>query len=153
MADEELIRLRGVLFRSTIRGGHASLAIIVTSDKDEDDHTSSPQNNEERMVLVVVRLGGSEWDNTKLEKKLFVENNNNDLAMHSSIDQGNDNMMTLLRSTIRRICKVGNEIEFLGQYAEHDVSNEHANTNNTKVAKTPKITPDNNNCTKYVDLK
>ena len=74
MADEELILLRGVLFRSTIRGGHASLAIIVTSEKDEDD-TSSPQNNEERMVLVVVRLGGSEWDNTKLEKKLFVENN------------------------------------------------------------------------------
>ena len=53
--------------------------------------------------------------------------------MHSSIDQGNDNMMTLLRSNIRRICKVGNEIEFLGQYyAEHDVSNEPANTNNTK---------------------
>ena len=129
MADEELIRLRGVLFRSTIRGGHASLAIIVTSEKDEDD-TSSPQNNEERMVLVVVRLGGSEWD-TKLEKK-FVENNNNDLGMHSSIDQGNDNMMTLLRSNIRRICKVGNEIAFLGQYAEHDVSNEPANTNDTK---------------------
>ena len=69
MADEELIRLRGVLFRSTIRGGHASLAIIVTSGKDEDDHTSPPPQNEERMVLVVVRLGGSEWD-TKLEKKL-----------------------------------------------------------------------------------
>ena len=51
----------------------------------------------ERMVLVVLRLGGGEWD------------------AKSKGGQGKE-IVTQLRSNIRRICKLGNEVEFRGHF-------------------------------------
>lgn len=120
MSDQNLIRLRGVLFRCTIRGGHASLAIIVTSSHGGSGRTSSDDSPaEERMVLVIVRLGGPEWD-AKLKNT-------------SASEQDRDDEMTTLRSNVRRLCKLGNEMEFHGQYAESGMtSNDISGADNNK---------------------
>lgn len=121
--NNKLIHIRGVLFRYTIRGGHASLAIIVT----HDDSVSSDQqaNVDERMVLVVVRLGGPEWNTTQLD-------DNTKPIYNRKVEKDNHDRMTL-RSNIKRLCKLGNELEFFGLYAEQcesiDDTNEAPNSN------------------------
>jgi len=126
MSNNKLIHIRGVLFRCTIRGGHASLAIIVT----HDDSVSSDQqaNVNERMVLVVVRLGGSDWGTTKFD-------DNNQPIHNKKVEQDNHDMITL-RSNIKRLCKLGNELEFYGHYAEQaDVlQTEVSTTNDTNTS-------------------
>ncbi len=110
--------LRGVLFRCTIRGGHATLAIIPSCrvDTEEDDS----------IVMVVVQLGGGQW--------------NNEQSDTGNVDSSSDKQFTSsiaeMRSNIRRMCKLGNELEFIGT---HHPSNNNSldetsssNTGNTK---------------------
>ena len=134
--NNNLFHIRGVLFRCTIRGGHASLAIIVT----HDDSVSSHQQANERMVLVVVRLGGSDWGTTKLD--------DNTKSIHNrKVVQDNHDMMMSLRSNIKRLCKLGNELEFYGHYAEQtDVLRTEATTNDTNTS----ASTDWNNWTRFI---
>ncbi|KAL3792972.1 hypothetical protein HJC23_010985 [Cyclotella cryptica] len=103
--------LIGVVFRCTIRSGHASLAIIVTSDDVVDScgnnsrsvvssqfSINADSRQDQKVVLVVIRFCGSQW--------------NTDSERSSSCGD----MMTLLRSNIRRMCKLGNELEFHGSF-------------------------------------
>ena len=85
--------IRGILFRSTIRGGHASLVIALNDGKDE------------KVVLVVVRFGGSDWNKTP----------------EHDVDRCYE-MMTRLRSNVRRVCKVGNELEFVGSLEKSTIA-------------------------------
>ena len=55
-SNSALTTLRGVLFRCTIRGGHATLAIIPSSDGDANEDDSS-------IVMIVVQMGGGQWNN------------------------------------------------------------------------------------------
>ena len=76
------------------------------------------------MILIIVRLGGVEWD-AKLEES---EGREDDINQSVSKEYGRrtDSDMTALRSNIKRICKLGNEIEFRGRYAESsDVSDKN----------------------------
>jgi len=119
--------LRGVLFRYTIRGGHASLAIIVTCDNNNStsQHQDAITKTEEKMemVLVIVRLGGSNWDNDT---------------------HAND--MMALRSNIRRICKLGNEMEFHGKYDDET----SANNDNYKAPPSDAATTDWHNWSRFM---
>lgn len=103
--------LRGVLFRSTIRGGHASLA-VASSDGDD-----------EKVLLVVVRFGGSEWN-----ANCLVENN------HGSNVQSSETM-TRMRSNVRRICKIGNELEFVGSFEDQTSEYEQKSANECYATK------------------
>ena len=105
--NDDKVKLRGVIFRCTIRAGHGSFAIIVS---DEDREHPTAKENEERMVLVVVRFGGAEWGDQKSQEKLDGRN-----------DKGNE-MAPLMRSNIKRLCKLGNEMIFHGQFAKQDAS-------------------------------
>jgi hypothetical protein len=97
--------LRGVLFRSTIRGGHASLAIAVTSCKNE------------KIVLVVIRFGGSEWNSEDLSTKGGERSGVVSDGQRSDEMKGcNNENMTFIRSNVRRLCKIGNELEFVGYF-------------------------------------
>lgn len=118
-ADEHTI-IRGILFRCTIRGGHASLAIVVTSFRDITIHypsTSAGDNSGggERVVLVVVQFGGSEWQRSD------DSSDNNSNTPRSEV-------LTLMRSNIRRMCKLGNQMEFRGSFAVSQ-KNDKANHN------------------------
>ena len=97
-------RLSGVLFRRTIRGGHASLAIVVTSLAEDGERARSPPK-EERMVLVIVRLGGAEWS--------------------AQGDDGKERAARL-RSDVRRMCKLGHELEFEGRFDGGSTSSREA---------------------------
>lgn len=70
------------------------------------------------MVLVIVRLGGPEWNAT-------LDNTQND-----------QETMTLLRSNIRRICKLGNEMEFHGHFDAESASN-NSTANNINMDEAP----------------
>eukprot|EP00984_Skeletonema_dohrnii_P033151 scaffold28762_cov78-Skeletonema_dohrnii-CCMP3373.AAC.3 len=50
------LTLRGVLFRCTIRGGHATLAIIPSSDEGDANEDDSS------IVMIVVQMGGGRWN-------------------------------------------------------------------------------------------
>lgn len=118
-ADEHTI-IRGILFRCTIRGGHASLAIVVASFGDITIHyppTSAGDNSGggERVVLVVVQFGGSEWQRSD------DSSDNNSNTPRSEV-------LTLMRSNIRRMCKLGNQMEFRGSFAVSQ-KNDKANHN------------------------
>ncbi|KAL7552926.1 hypothetical protein ACHAWF_016176, partial [Thalassiosira exigua] len=116
MSSGDEISLRGVLFRRTIRGGHASLAVIVTSDgEDEDQGGGSYMGRQEgeRMVLVIVRLGGPEWEERRGREI------DRSTPMINDSGEGNESM-SLLRSNIRRMCKMGNEMEFCGHFVSTD---------------------------------
>ena len=76
------------------------------------------------MILIIVRLGGVEWD-AKLEESEGREDDNNQSAS-KEYGRRTDNDMIALQSNIKRICKLGNEIEFRGLYAE---SNDVADKN------------------------
>ena len=91
--------LRGVVIRSTIRGGHASLATAV-SDADG-----------ERVVLVVIRFGGSEWNESRVNKS---NDENEDLSHEKSPESQTD--VSRMRSNIRRLSKIGNEMDFVGSF-------------------------------------
>jgi len=94
------------------------LATIVSSDDEE------PTTAEERMILIIVRLGGVEWD-AKLEESEGREDDNNQ-SVSKEYGRRTDSDMIALRSNIKRICKLGNEIEFRGRYAESsDVSDKN----------------------------
>ena len=107
-ADEQQL-VRGVLIRRTIRGGHATLAIIVTTTDSPVD-TDCPRK-EERMVLVIIRLGGPNWDGMMEEKR------------------------GVYRSNIRRMGKMGDEFEFLGTFDE-STQNEASNVDDTQIQST-----------------
>lgn len=91
--------LRGVVIRSTIRGGHASLATAV-SDGDG-----------EKVVLVVIRFGGSEWNDSRVNKS---NDENEDLSHEKSPERQTD--VSRMRSNIRRLSKIGNELDFDGSF-------------------------------------
>ena len=93
--------IRGVIFRSTIRAGHASLAIVVTSHQEND-----AASQDEPVVFVVIRFGGSKWNGRENEDVMPTP------ATSSSCVEN----ITLMRSNIRRICKIGNELEFTGSF-------------------------------------
>ncbi|KAL7543598.1 hypothetical protein ACHAXR_012928 [Thalassiosira sp. AJA248-18] len=112
--------LRGVIFRCTIRGGHASLATIATSEHED--------RKDERMVLVIVRLGGPEWDANSLEKtQEHAEDNSSTPKSSNDQEKGR---MTLMRSNIRRMCKLGNEMQFRGNFS----NTAHSGAANTNAA-------------------
>ncbi|KAL7478993.1 hypothetical protein ACHAW6_004745 [Cyclotella cf. meneghiniana] len=102
--------LIGVIFRCTIRSGHASVAIIVSSDHFvdpgvENSHgvvprrcASSADRQDEKVVHVVIRFGGSAWNDSPEKSSACGDT------------------MKLLRSNIRRMCKLGNEVEFHGSF-------------------------------------
>mmetsp|Transcript_11966 Transcript_11966/g.25501 ORF Transcript_11966/g.25501 Transcript_11966/m.25501 type:complete len:643 (+) Transcript_11966:204-2132(+) len=117
--------LRGVLFRCTIRGGHASLAIIATNNVKEGD---------ERMILVIVRLGGPDWQ--KQERSIQSEQS---ITKHK-INEGGNDKMSLMRSNIRRMCKLGNEMEFRGHFAESARTTQQAANDNDVQHPTPSST-------------
>ena len=75
------------------------------------------------MVLVIVRLGGSNWDNDT---------------------HAND--MMALRSNIRRICKLGNEMEFRGRYDDKT----SANNDNYKAPPKDAATTDWHNWSRFM---
>jgi len=110
--------------------------VIVT----HDDSVSSDQqaNVDERMVLVVVRLGGSDWGTTKLD----------DQPIHNrKVEKDNHDMMMTLRSNIKRLCKLGNELEFYGEYAEQtDALQTEPTTNYTNTS----ASTDWNNWTRFI---
>jgi len=89
------------------------------------------------MVLVVIRLGGPEWNN-KLD--------DNTQPIHNrTVDQEND--MMALRSNIKRLCKLGNELEFYGEYAEQtDALQTEPTTNYTNTS----ASTDWNNWTRFI---
>ena len=137
MLNNKLIHIRGVLFRCTIRGGHASLAIIVTHDDSVSSHQQA--NVDERMVLVVVRLGGSDWGTTKLDDNIQPIHN-------GKVEKENHDMIAL-RSNIKRLCKLGNELEFFGYYAEQTDALHTEPTNDTNAAS---ASTDWNNWTRFI---
>ena len=123
--NNNLFHIRGVLFRCTIRGGHASLAVIITHDDSVSSHQQA--NVDERMVLVVVRLGGSNWGKAKLDDSQPIHNR--------KVEKDNHDMMAL-RSNIKRLCKLGNELDFYGHYAEQAdaLQTEPSTTNDTNAS-------------------
>ena len=107
--------LRGVLFRCTIRGGHAKLAIVVPSTSENGSNKSDDEDSSS-VVIIVVQLGGNQWcqnDNTLAgcDPKTSENGRSDDFA----------NSISQMRSNIRRMCKLGNELEFIGNFA-HDAS-------------------------------
>lgn len=132
--------LRGIVFRCTIRGGHASLAVIVTrlnflaNDGSIENREFQLQDSEsdaeklERIVLVVIRFGGSAWHRESAQAERSDAECETvpaaDIAHNIQVKQNNENVgsnpsneaMTQMRSNIRRLCKMGNEIEFRGTF-------------------------------------
>jgi len=115
-SSSALTTLRGVLFRCTIRGGHATLAIIPSSDDgdaNEDDNS---------IVMIVVQMGGGQW-------------NNQESTAGSSGEQF-ANSIAEMRSNIRRMCKLGNELEFIGTFTDpsnrYNDESTNTKTDNTK---------------------
>ena len=109
--------LRGVLFRCTIRGGHATLAIVPSSsengsDKSDDEDSSS-------VVIIVVQLGGNQWKTHQDDGSTVAGCDLKTSENGRSDDFGNS--ISQMRSNIRRMCKLGNELEFIGNFA-HDAS-------------------------------
>ena len=100
--------LRGVLFRCTIRGGHATLAIVPSSS--ENGSNKSDDKDSSGVVIIVVQFGGNQWGGCDLKTS---ENGRSSDDFANSISQ--------MRSNIRRMCKLGNELEFIGNFA-HDAS-------------------------------
>ena len=116
--------LRGVLFRCTIRGGHATLAIIPSSrvDYEEDDS----------IVMVVVQMGGGQWNNKQSDAGSNADSSSSRSEQFAS-------SIAEMRSNIRRMCKLGNELEFIGTHHTTNPSNNNSvdetsssNTDNTK---------------------
>ena len=99
--------LRGILFRSTIRGGHASLAIVP----------SSTEEDENSIVMVIVQLGGNQWHKKETDGCESSEQFSSDVAV--------------MRSNIKRMCKLGNELEFIGNYSHPSNDNNDVSTTNT----------------------
>jgi len=109
--------LRGILFRCTIRGGHARLAIIPSSSGDGVDN----EDEEIGIVMIVVQIGG-QW--------------NTDIADSSS--NSSDRLasnVAEIRSNIRRMCKLGNELEFVGNFTNQSNNNESAANACTQMRK------------------
>mmetsp|Transcript_19597 Transcript_19597/g.41191 ORF Transcript_19597/g.41191 Transcript_19597/m.41191 type:complete len:550 (+) Transcript_19597:115-1764(+) len=99
--------ISGVLFRCTIRSGHASLLLSLTEPCDK-----SPS---EIPLIVLVRFGGSDW----FIAPEGAEHADRSAASHNTVDRTKDDdqrkrFIALLRSDIRRICKIGNELELRG---------------------------------------
>jgi len=115
--------LRGVLFRCTIRGGHATLAIIPSSRVDNEE--------DNRIVMVVVQMGGGQWNNNESAAGSNVTSSS---SSTSSSDQFASSIVEL-RSNIRRMCKLGNELEFIGTH--------HTNPSNNSVDETTSSNTDN----------
>ncbi len=115
--------LRGVLFRCTIRGGHATLAIIPSSRVDNEE--------DNRIVMVVVQMGGGQWNNNESAAGSNVTSSS---SSTSSSDQFARSIVEM-RSNIRRMCKLGNELEFIGTH--------HTNPSNNSVDETTSSNTDN----------
>lgn len=112
--------LRGVLFRCTIRGGHATLAIIPSSsrvDLGEDDS----------IVMVVVQMGGGQWNNQQSDAGNNVDSSRSEQFASSIAD---------MRSNIRRMCKLGNELEFIGSHHPTNPSNNNNSVDETSISNT-----------------
>ncbi len=108
--------LRGILFRCTIRGGHATLAINPSND---DGVVVDNEEKENGIVMVVVQMGGGQWntasaDSSSSKDKLFASN------------------VAEMRSNIRRMCKLGNELEFIGKFTNQSNNHESAANANTQ---------------------
>ncbi len=101
--------ISGVLFHCTIRSGHASLLLSLTGTCD-----GVPSGIP---VIALVKFGGSDW--------FCSRDGENDVdlsaASRNTINRTNDDgqrreRITLLRSNIRRMCKIGNELELRGYF-------------------------------------
>ena len=125
--SRSLTSLRGILFRCTIRGGHATLAIIpsATSSSLVDD-----KEEEDSLVMIVVQMGGGQWNN---HKESFA--GSNDVGSCSSSSEQFASNIVEMRSNIRRMCKLGNELEFIGTFTNP--------SNNNGVDETASTSTDN----------
>ena len=164
-SDKKYLRVRGILFRCTIRSGHATLAIVVTSISDDNDihntenYDDSLKNygkqaqevhklEDERVVLVVIQFGGSKWGSGQ-EPQHHVQQcpltegvdsegrGDNGTEINADGDKNNNKQnkgkMTLMRSNIRRISKLGNELEFRG-FFNSTTSDVTINTTNACIS-------------------
>lgn len=117
--------ISGVLFRCTIRSGHASLLLSLTEPCDN--------NPSEIPLIVLVRFGGSDW----FIAPEGAERADQSGASHNTVDRTKDEdqrkrCIALLRSDIRRMCKLGNELELRGFFDDdqnqtplNDISSEN----------------------------
>jgi hypothetical protein len=107
--------LRGVLFRCTIRGGHATLAIVPSSNESESDSNKSDGEESNNVVIIVVQLGGNQWKKTHQDDGTAAGCDPKTTENGRSGDFANS--ISQMRSNIRRMCKLGNELEFIGNFA------------------------------------
>ena len=105
--------LRGVVIRSTIRGGHASLATAV----------SNGDNSDEKIVLVVIRFGGSEW--SPVNKSY----NEKDVRSNEISSERQKTDVSRMRSNIRRLSKIGNELDFVGSFEKQTSASDAVHSN------------------------
>ena len=102
--SSSLTTLRGVLFRYTIRGGHATLALSPSSSRVDEE-------TEDSIVMIVVQMGGGQWNN-----KDSSAGSESIGSCSTSSDQFASSIVEM-RSNIRRICKLGNELELIGTWS------------------------------------
>ena len=102
--------IRGVVFRCNIRAGHSFLAVSLPSSPSVapslmvDHHRvkgdGTPEEHAE-MVMVVIRFGGANWTKT---------------------DDVSAATRSKIRTDIRRLCKLGNELLFTGFFSDYEAS-------------------------------
>ena len=109
--------LRGVVIRSTIRGGHASLATAV----------SNGDNSDEKIVLVVIRFGGSEWNEN--ESPVNKSYNEKDVRSNEISSERQKTDVSRMRSNIRRLSKIGNELDFVGSFEKQTSASDAVHSN------------------------
>lgn len=125
--------LRGVLFRCTIRGGHATLAIVPSSSENENGSNISDGEDSSGVVIIVVQLGGNQWKKTRQDDVTAARCDPKTTGNSRSDDFANN--ISQMRSNIRRMCKLGNELEFIGNFAydaSPDAKETSDNSNNDR---------------------
>ena len=91
MSAEPQTTIRGVVFRCNIRAGHSFLAVSLPKNPSDGP-------GDEEMVMVVIRFGGANWTNT---------------------DDASAATRSKIRTNIRRLCKLGNELAFTGFFSDY----------------------------------
>ena len=132
--------LRGVLFRSTIRGGHATLAIIPS---DNGNGVDDEEDND--IVMIVVQMGGAQWKNKETKDDHAAAGT--DYPGSSSGQFANN--IAEMRSTIRRMCKLGNELEFIGKFTKNNPSTTNNNNDTSSVTANTTTIEDSKNTTNH----
>lgn len=100
----ELQTIRGVVFRCNIRAGHSFLAVVLPKLPSEgsslmvEPRVAGTLPEEHEMVMVVIRFGGANWTST---------------------DDASAATRSKIRTKIRRLCKLGNELAFTGFFSDY----------------------------------